>query len=87
MNNLSVNQSLNENTIVNENSEFINEIYNSVKNNSQEENKNYVNNLKQQFLNETLSTAKNIFSNQNIKIESISNVLETLNVNKNQLAI
>lgn len=81
LNNLSVNQSLNENTIVNENSEFINEIYNSVKNNSQEENKKYVNNLKQQFLNETLSTAENIFSNQNIKIENISNVLETLNVN------
>ena len=81
LNNLSVNQSLNENTIVNENSEFINEIYNSVKNNSQEENKNYVNNLKQQFLNETLSTAENIFSNQNIKIENISNVLKTLNVN------
>ena len=81
LNNLSVNQSLNENTIVNENSEFINEIYNSVKNNSQEENKNYVNNLKKQFLNETLSTAENIFSNQNIKIENISNVLETLNIN------
>ena len=81
LNNLSVNQSLSENTIVNENSEFINEIYNSVKNNSQEENKNYVNNLKQQFLNETLSTAENIFSNQNIKIENISNVLKTLNVN------
>ena len=81
LNNLSVNQSLNENTIVNQNSEFIDEIYNSVKNNSQEENKNYVNNLKQQFLNETLSTAENIFSNQNIKIENISNVLETLNIN------
>jgi hypothetical protein len=81
LNNLNINQNLSENTIVNQNSDFINQIYNSVKNNSQEENKNYVNNLKQQFLNETLSTAENIISNQNIKIENISNVLKTLNIN------
>jgi hypothetical protein len=44
LNNLNINQNLSENTIVNQNSDFINQIYNSVKNNSQEENKNYVNN-------------------------------------------
>lgn len=81
LNNLNINQSLTENTIVNQNSEFIDEVYNSVKNNTQEENKNYVSNLKQQFLNETLSTAQNIFRNQNIKIENIENVLQTLNIN------
>ncbi len=81
LNNISVAQINTENSIFNQNSEFINEVYNSIKNTEESTWENKSSEIKQSFLNETKSITENIFNNQNIKIESIQNILNTVSNN------
>ena len=78
---LNISQIETENNIFNQNSEFINEIYNSVKTSDENVWQNNSTTIKQNFLEETKKTSENIFKNQNIKIESIETLLSNINLN------
>ena len=81
LNNLNISQVKTENNIFNQNSEFIDEIYNSVKTSDENVWQNNTTAIKQNFLEETKKTSENIFNNQNIKIESIETLLNNINLN------